>query len=113
VSDISDAAGTRGNHQPSPSVTNSGWLRGKAAVVCLTFDVDAEFPILAEGRRFADHAMVLSHQAYRLWVGVPRILALLADFSLTATFFVPGLTAERYPGLVERIVEAGLDKLRD
>ena len=72
----------------------------------------AEFPILAEGRRFADRAMVLGHQAYRLRVGVPRILALLADFSLTAMFSVPNLTAGRYPALVERIVEAGLDKLR-
>ena len=69
--------------------------------------MDAESPILAEGRRFADHAMVMTHQAYGPRVGVPRILGLLADYSLKATFFVPGLTAERYPGLVERIVEAG------
>lgn len=69
--------------------------------------MDAETPILAEGRRYADHAMVMSHQAYGPRVGVPRILALLADFSLTATFFVPGLTAERYPYVVERILEAG------
>lgn len=69
--------------------------------------MDAESPILAEGRRYAGHAMVMSHQAYGPRVGVPRILALLADYSLKGTFFVPGLTAERYPGLIERIVEAG------
>jgi peptidoglycan-N-acetylglucosamine deacetylase len=97
----------RDNPQPLTSPVNGGWLRGKAAALCLTFDVDAESPILAEGRRYADHAMVMSHQAYGPRVGVPRILALLAEFSLTATFFVPGLTAERYPGLVERIVDAG------
>ena len=51
--------------------------------------------------------MVMTHQAYGPRVGVPRILDLLADFSLTATFFVPGLTAERYPNTVERILEAG------
>jgi peptidoglycan/xylan/chitin deacetylase (PgdA/CDA1 family) len=99
--------GNRDDLEPAVDPASGDWLRGKAAAVSLTFDVDAESPILAEGRRYADHAMVMSHQAYGPRVGVPRILELLADFSLTATFFVPGLTAERYPGLVERIVEAG------
>lgn len=73
----------------------------------LSFDVDAETPILVEGRRYAENAGVMSHQAYGPLVGVPRILALLAEYSLPATFFVPGVTAERYPHLVERIVDAG------
>ena len=73
----------------------------------LSFDVDAESPILAQGRRYAKHAMVMTHQAYGPLVGVPRLLELLADYDLEATFFVPGLTAERYPETVERIVEGG------
>jgi peptidoglycan/xylan/chitin deacetylase (PgdA/CDA1 family) len=73
----------------------------------LSFDVDAESPILAQGRRYAKHAMVMTHQAYGPRVGVPRLLELLADYDLRATFFVPGLTAERYPETVERIVEGG------
>ena len=73
----------------------------------LTFDVDAESPILVEGRRYADNAGVMSHQAYGPLVGVPRILALLAEYELPATFFVPGLTAERYPQTVELILAAG------
>jgi peptidoglycan/xylan/chitin deacetylase (PgdA/CDA1 family) len=59
------------------------------------------------GRRYADHAMVMTHQAYGPLVGVPRLLALLAEYGLTASFFVPGLTAERYPDTGERIAEAG------
>jgi peptidoglycan-N-acetylglucosamine deacetylase len=73
----------------------------------LSFDVDAETPILVEGRRYADNAGVMSHQAYGPLVGVPRILALLAEYSLPATFFVPGLTADRSPQTIERILEAG------
>jgi peptidoglycan-N-acetylglucosamine deacetylase len=73
----------------------------------LSFDVDAETPILVEGRRYAGNAGVMSHQAYGPRVGVPRILALLAEYSLPATFFVPGLTAERYPQTVEQILAAG------
>ncbi len=73
----------------------------------LSFDVDAETPILVEGRRYADNAGVMSHQAYGPNVAMPRILSLLAEYSLPATFFVPGVTAERYPQAVERILEAG------
>jgi peptidoglycan/xylan/chitin deacetylase (PgdA/CDA1 family) len=83
------------------------WLNGKAAVAVLSFDVDAESAILAAGHRYAEHAMAMTHQAFGPLVGVPRLLELLADYSLPATFFVPGLTAERYPQTVERIAEAG------
>ena len=83
------------------------WLGDSAAVAVLSFDVDAESPILAQGRRYADHAMVMTHQAYGPQVGVPRLLDLLGDFGIKATFFVPGLTADRYPQTVERILAAG------
>lgn len=83
------------------------WRNGHAAVAVLTFDVDAESPILAQGRRYAGHAMVMSHQAFGPRTGVPRLLALLADYDLKATFFVPGLTAERHPDVVQRVLEGG------
>ncbi len=73
----------------------------------LSFDVDAESAILADGGRHAANAMVMTHQAYGPLVGVPRILQLLADYDLPGTFFVPGLTAERYPQTVEAILAAG------
>jgi peptidoglycan-N-acetylglucosamine deacetylase len=74
---------------------------------CLTFDVDAEAPILAESGRYARNLGVMSHQAYGPLVGVPRILDLLREYSLPATFFVPGWTADRYPQTVEAILAAG------
>jgi peptidoglycan/xylan/chitin deacetylase (PgdA/CDA1 family) len=83
------------------------WLGGKAAVFVLSFDVDAESPILAQGLRHAENAMAMTHQAYGPLVGVPRLLRLLVEYDLRATFFVPGLTADRYPGTVAEIVEAG------
>ena len=76
-------------------------------LACLTFDVDAESPILAEGARHAQNAGAMSHQAYGPLVGVPRILELLREHSLPATFFVPGLTADRYPQTVGAILAAG------
>ena len=51
--------------------------------------------------------MAMTHQAYGPLVGVPRLLDLLAEYELPATFFVPGLTAERYPQAVEQILAGG------
>jgi peptidoglycan/xylan/chitin deacetylase (PgdA/CDA1 family) len=84
-----------------------GWRGGKQAVCVFSFDVDAESPILAHGVRYADHAMTMSHQAYGPRVGVGRILDLLAEYGLKATFFIPGLTADRYPHVVEAVLEGG------
>ncbi len=74
---------------------------------CLTFDVDAESPVLAEGRRHAENAGAMTHQAYGPRVGVPRLLDLLAEYGIRSTFFVPGLTADRWPAAVEAILERG------
>jgi peptidoglycan-N-acetylglucosamine deacetylase len=60
-----------------------------------------------ESALYARNAGVMSHQAYGPLVGVPRILDLLAEYALSATFFVPGFTADRYPGTVEAILAAG------
>jgi peptidoglycan/xylan/chitin deacetylase (PgdA/CDA1 family) len=83
------------------------WHAGAAAVVTLTFDVDAESAVLAHGRRFAEHAMVMSHQAFGPDVGVPRILDLLDECEVPATFFMPGWVAQQRPGLASSIVERG------
>jgi peptidoglycan-N-acetylglucosamine deacetylase len=83
------------------------WLGNAAALALLTFDVDAESPILAEGGRHAGNPVAMSHQAYGPRVGVPRLLALLEEYTLPATFFVPGWTADRYPEAVEKILAAG------
>src|SRR4051794_9257323 len=82
------------------------WRQGAAAVAVLTFDVDAETAVLAEGERYA-RDLSTTHQAYGPRVGVPRLLALLERYGLPATFFVPGETAERWPGTVDAIREHG------
>ena len=73
----------------------------------LSFDVDAESPVLADSARHARDLGAMSHQAYGPREGVLRILALLAEYSLPATFFVPGWTADRWPQAVEQILAAG------
>ncbi|MER7859432.1 polysaccharide deacetylase [Amycolatopsis japonica] len=88
-------------------MTEASWHGGAAAVATLTFDVDAESPILARGRGYADHLSTMSHQAYGPRVGVPRVLDLLDELAVPATFFVPGWVAEQRPGLAAAVVERG------
>lgn len=90
-----------------PADGANGWLAGASAAMVLTFDVDAEAPLLAEDARYADNAMLMSHQAFDPEVGLPRVLRLLTHYAVPATFFVPGATAEKYPGAVEAILAAG------
>jgi peptidoglycan/xylan/chitin deacetylase (PgdA/CDA1 family) len=88
-------------------MSDSTWRAGARCVFTLTFDVDAEAPILAHGRRYADHVTTMSHQAYGPEIGVPRLLDMLAELEVPATFFIPGWVAEQRPGLAERIAAAG------
>ena len=83
------------------------WHGGAAAVATLTFDVDAETPILAQGRHYAEHMTTMSHQSYGPDVGVPRILDLLDELGVPATFFIPGWVAEQRVGLAASIVGRG------
>lgn len=87
-------------------MTNA-WHQGAAAVFTLTVDVDAETPILAMGRSYADNLMTMSHQSYGPDVGVPRMLGLLEELGVPGTFFVPGWVAEHRPWLAPLIVERG------
>lgn len=83
------------------------WRGDDAAIGVLSFDIDAESAILAHGKHFLQNASVMTHQAFGPLVGVPRILALLEEYDLPATFFIPGVTAERYPAMMESIIESG------
>ena len=73
--------------------------------VCLTFDFDA-LSVWLGGFSPVTPAM-LSRGEYGSRVGVPRILKLLSTYGILATFFVPGHTAESFPGSVEAILTAG------
>ena len=80
------------------------WPNNKRCAVLLTFDFDAE--TLWEAH-FEPTPTYLSRGTYGARVGLPRILKLLDKYHIPATFFIPGLTAERYPHLVREIQAGG------
>jgi peptidoglycan/xylan/chitin deacetylase (PgdA/CDA1 family) len=83
------------------------WPTGVAAAACLTFDMDAEAPVLTADMSSISRMTPMSHQSYGPLVGVPRILALLDRHQVKATFFIPGYSAHRYPDVVRAVAEAG------
>jgi peptidoglycan/xylan/chitin deacetylase (PgdA/CDA1 family) len=83
------------------------WPAGKGSAAAFTFDIDAESAVLWGAPGNADRMSVMSHQAYGPLVGVPRLLRLLDKHRIRSTFFVPGYTAHRYPGVVRDVVAAG------
>jgi peptidoglycan-N-acetylglucosamine deacetylase len=83
------------------------WPPGVRSAAAFTFDFDAESVWLADDPANAHRPGVLSQGVYGARVGVPLILDLLRARRVTATFFVPGVVAERYPERVEQIVADG------
>lgn len=83
------------------------WPAGYLSAVALTFDLDAESVVLAVDRSFASRPSVMTHQAYGPLTGLPRLLEVLGRLGFRATFFIPGFTADRYPGAVVSVLEAG------
>lgn len=83
------------------------WPEGFRAAASFTFDVDAESCVLAHDPAASDRMSLMTHQAYGPRVGVPRLLRLLERRGVTATFFVPGFTADTYPDMVRSIADAG------
>lgn len=77
---------------------------GPRLSVCLTFDVDA-LSVHLGIMRTQDPAS-LSRGEFGPFA-IPRILKLLADYDIAATFFVPGHTALAYPDTIRLIHDGG------
>ena len=74
------------------------------STICLSFDFDAlsvwfSYPQTTPA--------MLARGEYGARVGVPRVLDLLGQYGIAATFFIPGHTADSFPHEVEAILAAG------
>ncbi len=73
-------------------------------IACLTFDFDAMSGFIARGMT---SPTPISRGEFGADVGVPRILALLKEYGIRGTFYIPGHTLETYPDCCRRIADAG------
>jgi len=88
-----------------PDKALRGTLENHRLIVALTFDFDAESYWVGPAKMTSPSA--ISRGSYGAREGIPRILRLLEEYDLHATFFIPGYTAEQHPEEVRAIGQAG------
>lgn len=72
-------------------------------LVCLTFDFDTSSGFIARG---LTSPSAISRGEFGI-VGAGRVLALMKRYDIPTTWFVPGFTAETYPEMTKRVIDAG------
>jgi peptidoglycan/xylan/chitin deacetylase (PgdA/CDA1 family) len=80
------------------------WRGGARCAVALSFDSDHDTNELRDGGQSIGR---MSQGQYGNRQGVPRILALLKSANVTATFFVPAVSALLYPEEQRRVIAEG------
>lgn len=85
------------------------WPDGKRIAVTLGFDIDAETMWTTHGSVGSRSIADMSRGTYGPKQGVPRILSMLDELGVKATFFIPGCIAEAYPLVVREVAERGHD----
>ena len=93
--------------ETASSIGHTSWPNGARCAVMLTFDFDAETNWISRDRENLKRPGTLSQGTYGAKVAVPKILELLSQEELSATFFVPGWVADHRTKRVEAIVAAG------
>lgn len=83
------------------------WPNGARMGCMLSFDVDGESLWIALDPENVGRPKVLSLGTYGPLRGMPRILDLLDEMEIKATFFYPGYTAEKYPDGVKEAYKRG------
>ena len=83
------------------------WPGRTRCVVMLTFDVDGVSAMLRRNPELSNHPSIMSTGEFGPTVGVPRILDLLDDYGIRASFFITGYVAENHPDMVREVVCRG------
>ena len=85
------------------------WPRGVRMAVMWTFDFDAESSWLARDPENAERLGVLSQGLYGAKRAVPKIMELLAETKMPATFYIPGWVVEHHTDRCREIRDAGYE----
>ena len=92
---------------PAPVTPAMVWPNGAKSAVFIGFDVDAETAWIGNNPSNVDRMVTTSHGGYDARVGISKIVSLMDELSLPATFFIPGWTALAHPAQCEAILKAG------
>ena len=89
-------------------LTPKSWPNGARVAVCLSFDDDTEAPLLRDG---TTSATTLSASDFGAESGTPRILKMLDQYQIPATFFVTGVDAMLHPEMLAAILKSGRNEV--
>src|SRR5208283_2960396 len=91
----------------APSAPEYPWPAGHRAAMFLSFDVDAETAWTAKDPARYQELVTMSYGGFEARVGVRKLLELLRQLGLTATFFITGWSVEAHPAMAEAIARDG------
>ncbi len=83
------------------------WPGDVQCAAMLSFDVDGVSSWIRRDPEFARLPSLMSMAEYGPSVATPRILDLLDQYSIPASFYIPGFVAETHPSLLEDIADRG------
>ena len=83
------------------------WPDDLRCVVVLSFDVDGVSGAINRNPDAARLPSLMSMREYGPSVATPRILDLMDNYGINASFFIPGYVAETHQSLVEEIARRG------
>ena len=83
------------------------WPGDVQCAAMLSFDVDGVSSWIRRDPEFARLPSLMSMAEYGPSVATPRILDLLDQYPIPASFYIPGYVAETHPRLVEDIADRG------
>jgi peptidoglycan/xylan/chitin deacetylase (PgdA/CDA1 family) len=89
-------------------LTPGSWPNHAKVAVCLSFDDDAEAPLLRDG---VVSATTLSASDFGAESGTSRILKLLDRYQVPSTFFVTGVDALLHPEMLAAILKSGRNEV--
>ena len=91
----------------APLAPEYPWPDGNQAAMFLSFDVDAESAWTAKDPARYGELVTMSFGGFEARVGTPKLLELLRQQELKATFFITGWSVEAHPAMCEAILKDG------
>ncbi len=82
------------------------WPNGAKVAVCVSFDIDNEAPALARGNTNPDLS-AMSDTEFGAKQGLPRILRILDQRGIPASFYIPAVSSILAPEMVQQIQKSG------
>jgi len=91
----------------APLAPEHPWPASNKAAMFLSFDVDAETAWTAKDPARYTELVTMSFGGYEARVGTAKLLELLRQEELRATFFITGWSVEAHPAMAEAILRDG------